>query len=306
MLWLIAFLLFLSFTLLILAFAQPKAKEDVSQRIQRLRKQVVAAQEPGTASPQRPSPVQRIGLWGAEYLAPLTSRLLTGKMAEQLGPRLRQAGWYEVTAAQFLARQVFSCLGFGLIFIFIFYLDRLPAAAFLPGLLASLALGFYYPRIRLNTALEERQKEILRGLPDVLDLLTVCIEAGMGLNAAIQKVVEQMRPGTLQAELGRTLQDIQMGMPRADALRGLAGRLDLKEVAALVLALIQSEQMGTPLGKTLRIQSEIVRQARWQRAQELAHKAPVKIVLPVVCLIFPVMFLIIFGPIVLNLLVMGR
>lgn len=303
MLWVIAALFFVSFTLLVLAFARPKAKEDVSQRMERLHRQVSIAQDAAAPLTERPSLVRRAWLWGTALMAPLAQRLLSEQMEAAILPRLRRAGWYEVSAGQFVTWQLLSCLTFGCTFLLLFYWDGLPSATFLPGLIGSLALGFYFPRIRLNTVAEKRQKEILKALPDVLDLLTVCIEAGMGLNAALQKVAEQMRPNTLLAELRRTLQEIKVGRPRADALRAMAQRVDIKELTAVVISLVQAEQIGTPLGKTLRVQSEVVRQARWQKAQEMAHKAPVKIVLPVVCLIFPVMFLVIFGPIVLNLLV---
>lgn len=304
MLWLISFLFFFSFTLLILAFARPKAKEDVNQRLQRLHKQISAVQDPDMAVPVRPSPPRRFWQWGSGLFAPLARVLLSETAEARIVSLLRKAGWYEVSPTHYVSWQLLSCVVFGAVFLVLFYLDRLPILAFAPGLLATMVLGYHYPRVRITSVLEHRQKEILRALPDVLDLLTVCIEAGMGLSAAIHKVVEQMPPSALLVELGRTLQEMQVGKPRADALRAMAQRLDMKDLTAVVIALVQAEQIGSPLGKTLRIQSEVVRQARWQRAQELAHKAPVKIVLPVVCLIFPVMFLVIFGPIVLNLLVM--
>jgi len=164
-------------------------------------------------------------------------------------------------------------------------------------------IGYFYPLVKLNTMIEERKKEIFRSLPDTLDLLTVCLEAGMGINEALVKVVDKSRPTSLRDEISKTLQEIQIGNPRLQALKDLAKRIDLKELTSVIIAIIQAEKMGNSLSRTLKIQSEIIREIRWQKAQEQAQKAPVKIIIPVALFIFPTIFMVIFGPLVINYLV---
>jgi tight adherence protein C len=161
------------------------------------------------------------------------------------------------------------------------------------GLLAF--VGFVVPDSMLNRRVEERQKEILRTLSDTLDLLTISVEAGLSLNAAIAQVVQNV-PGVLSAEFARMLQEIQLGVPRADAFRNLAERTDVEELNAFALAMIQADVFGVSIASVLRTQAQQLRIKRRQRAEAKAQQTPVKIVFPLILCILPALFVVIVGP----------
>jgi tight adherence protein C len=161
------------------------------------------------------------------------------------------------------------------------------------GLLAF--VGFMAPDSLLNRRVEERQKEILRTLSDTLDLLTISVEAGLSLNAAIAQVVQNV-PGVLSAEFARMLQEIQLGVPRADAFRNLAERTDVEELNAFALAMIQADVFGVSIASVLRTQAQQLRIKRRQRAEAKAQQTPVKIVFPLILCILPALFVVIVGP----------
>ena len=134
-------------------------------------------------------------------------------------------------------------------------------------------------------------------MPYGIDLLTLAVEAGLDFTAALAKVVEKGPKGPLAEELSLAIRELRMGKTREDALRQLARRVDLPPLTSFVQALVQADRMGTPLGRVLRVLSTQMRVERTQRAEKLAHEAPVKLVLPLVFFIFPTLFLVLFGPI---------
>jgi tight adherence protein C len=156
-------------------------------------------------------------------------------------------------------------------------------------------VGFLAPDSLLSRRVDERQKEILRTLSDTLDLLTISVEAGLSLNAAIAQVVQNV-PGTLSAEFARMLQEIQLGVPRADAFRNLAERTDVEELNAFALAMIQADVFGVSIASVLRTQAQQLRIKRRQRAEAKAQQTPVKIVFPLILCILPALFIVIVGP----------
>jgi tight adherence protein C len=166
--------------------------------------------------------------------------------------------------------------------------------------LAGLLAGWYGPDFYLHLRARERQRAIEKSLPDVLDLLTVSVEAGLGFDSALLKVVEKSK-GPLTEELGLTLQEIRMGKPRAEALRDLAARTGVDELASFTGAVILADQLGLSIGNVLRLQAKQLRLKRRQRAEELAMKAPVKMLIPLVFFIFPSIFVILLGPAVIQL-----
>jgi tight adherence protein C len=161
------------------------------------------------------------------------------------------------------------------------------------GLLAF--VGFVAPDTLLSRRVEERQREILRTLSDTLDLLTISVEAGLSLNAAIAQVVQNV-PGVLSAEFARMLQEIQLGVPRADAFRNLAERTDVEELNTFSLAMIQADVFGVSIASVLRTQAQQLRIKRRQRAEAKAQQTPVKIVFPLILCILPALFIVIVGP----------
>jgi tight adherence protein C len=156
-------------------------------------------------------------------------------------------------------------------------------------------VGFYGPNVWLATRISRRQRKMLCALPDTLDLLTICVEAGLGFDAAIQRVVEK-RDDELSHEFGRVLQEMRVGRGRRDALKSLAERTDVPDVNTFVSAMVQSEQLGVPISKVLVTQAAQMRVKRRQRAEETAHKAPIKMLFPMALLIFPALFVILLGP----------
>ena len=161
--------------------------------------------------------------------------------------------------------------------------------------------GFYLPHLMLTSRITNRQKEIRKAMPDALDLLTICVEAGLGFDAAMSKVSEKW-DNQLSLAFARAIREIQLGKVRRDALKAMADRLDIAEMTSFVAAIIQSEQLGVSMAKILRIQSDQMRVKRRQRAEEEAHKAPVKMVLPMAFLMFPTILIIVLTPAAIQIM----
>jgi tight adherence protein C len=203
------------------------------------------------------------------------------------------AGW---DAERILAFKIIGLFGAAILGVFLTTVigDLSPFIRFvLIGLLAF--VGFVAPDSMLNRRVEERQKEVLRTLSDTLDLLTISVEAGLSLNAAIAQVVQNV-PGVLSSEFARMLQEIQLGVPRADAFRNLAERTDVDELNAFALAMIQADVFGVSIASVLRTQAQQLRIKRRQRAEAKAQQTPVKIVFPLILCILPALFVVIVGP----------
>jgi tight adherence protein C len=161
--------------------------------------------------------------------------------------------------------------------------------------------GFYLPQIMLTTKITRRQKEIRNAMPDALDLLTICVEAGLGFDAAMSKVAEKWET-ELSLAFARAIREIQLGKLRREALKDMSDRLGIPELTSFVAAIIQSEQLGVSLAKVLRIQSDQMRVKRRQRAEEEAHKAPIKMIIPLALLVFPSIMIIILTPAVIQIM----
>jgi len=170
-----------------------------------------------------------------------------------------------------------------------------------PIILGFIAAGIYWPTFWLRNRIHRRQTEIRHDLPYALDLLTISVEAGLDFTEALARIVEKLGHSALAVELGQTLRDIRLGRTRAEALRDLGIRVDVPELNSLVSALVQADQLGSSLGLILRVQAGQLRTRRSQHAEKLAMEAPVKILLPLILFIFPTIFIMIFGPIVLKL-----
>jgi len=164
------------------------------------------------------------------------------------------------------------------------------------------ALGMFLPFLWLQDKLNKREKEIINTLPDILDLLTICIEAGAELTTAINKILEKslFPKNALLVELEILQNELQVGVGRIDAINNLIKRVDNEVVTNVMKNIIQAIQSGMSLAPILRSQAEQMRTVRFQAAERRAHEAPVKILFPLVLFIFPSVFIIIFGPIILN------
>ncbi len=161
-------------------------------------------------------------------------------------------------------------------------------------------IGYRLPSMWLLGRIKTRKRLMTKALPDVLDLIAVSVEAGLGFDGALQRVAEKSQP-PLGDELGRTLSEIRLGRTRAEALRDLAERTDIAELRQVVSAIVQAEQMGVGLARPLRVESDALRVRRRQRAEEQAMKTPVKMLFPLVFLIFPALFIVLLGPALLGI-----
>jgi tight adherence protein C len=157
------------------------------------------------------------------------------------------------------------------------------------------AAGFFLPDLLLYNAGLKRQQRIPISLPDALDLLTICVEAGLGFDAALAQVARHTK-GPLSAEFARVLQEMQFGKSRTDAMRGMADRCPVPELRSFTTALIQSSELGIPVADILREQAQEMRVRRRQRAEAAAQKVPVKITFPLILCLFPALLVAVLGP----------
>jgi len=165
-------------------------------------------------------------------------------------------------------------------------------------------LGFYLPMLWLNQKIGQRKHAIQKALPDALDLLTICTEAGQGFDAAMAKVAQKW-DNELSRAFGRVNAEIRLGKIRREALRDMANRADVPNLTNFIAAVIQADQLGVSMAKILRIQSEQMRIKRRQRAEKKAHEAPVKMLIPMVFLIFPSIYIVLLGPSAIQILKSG-
>ena len=171
-------------------------------------------------------------------------------------------------------------------------------------ILIGLLIALLIPNLYLNSKVKSHQQGIRDQLPDAMDLLGVCIESGLSFDASLLKVSERME-GPFIEELLKLYRQIQMGVPRGDALKNIANSSEIPELKTFIAALAQATQLGIPMNNIMKVQSETLRETRMQMAREKGQKAPVKMLLPMVGLIFPVLFIVILGPVVINIMSMG-
>lgn len=197
-------------------------------------------------------------------------------------------------------RAIASVVLGGLIFLLL-TITKAETAAQLGMTVLFTVLGFVLPGLWLGGKIRSRKTNVIKALPDALDLLTICVEAGLGFDQAMQKVAEKW-DNELSRTFGRVLHEIRLGKTRREALRDAAQRVDVGDVTSFVAAVIQSEQLGVSIAKVLRIQSDQMRVRRRQRAEEKAHQAPVKMLFPMVFLIFPAIWVVLLGPAILQVM----
>lgn len=205
-------------------------------------------------------------------------------------------------AAEFIAIRIVCTVFFGVVVFF--FLGRFGDYTFGRRVLftfGGVVLGWVVPWMLLRSSADRRKNAIIKKLPDALDLMTICVDAGLVFNAAMQKVDEKW-DDPLANEFGRVIYEMQLGKSRRQALRDMADRMDVPDVTSFIAAIVQADQLGVGIGKVLRIQSEQMRVRRRQRAEEKAQQAPVKMMFPMVFLIFPSIFIVLLGPALFQVL----
>lgn len=229
-----------------------------------------------------------------QWLMALVRGLTPGKLRERARGRLEQAG-HPMSVGTFLVVRFVVMLA-------------LPILTLIPALLANrvnwlnivvaiflLYMGGRLPDIWLSFRISARHDKVRKALPDAIDLITVCVEAGHGLEAAIAKIGERTS-GPLADELRRALAEIQLGKPRREALRDLSARAGVPDLQSFIAAILQADQMGVSIAQVLRVQADAMRIRRRQRAEELAAQAPVKMLFPLMLLVFPALMIVILAP----------
>lgn len=230
-------------------------------------------------------------------LGEVLSTLPMGKFRENLKKKLIQAG----NPAGLSADQFNATRAIAIVFAVMAGLFIDGEISTTPVITLGLAtLGIVYPDIWLSGVIQKRRRRIFRDLPDTLDSLRLAVDAGLDLSSAVKVVVEQGKKGPLLDELEKVERDMALGLTRREALRNFADRLGMTEINSFVLALIQADQLGASIGPILKIQSEVARTRRWQLAETLVNKMPMKMLGPLVIFIFPSSFIILFTPLLIQ------
>jgi tight adherence protein C len=268
----------------------------VAERLSRVVDGHIVAEEDAAAEPSLPVPLRPVAFLG--WLVPSVV------FSETLKWDLARAGFRHVQARKaFAGIRVLTTVAVGLaafVSASLFHLSATEVTVF--AVLGGL-VGYWLPLMALRVRQLRRQQEITLALPDALDLLVICVEAGMGLNAALLKVSREceFQARALSDELRAANNEMLAGVTRTEALRNLAMRTGVDDVRALVAVMIQSDRFGTSIAQALRVHSQSLRTRRRQRAEENARKTPVKLVFPLVFCIFPELLVVILAPGMLKL-----
>jgi tight adherence protein C len=232
----------------------------------------------------------------AARLSGTVQRITSQSFSERTEKRLALAGYPgNLRVNDWLGIKAIAALGAaGGMFLLFGVLGGDIAMGIMMGILG-LGVGYIFPEFSLSGRVKKRQKAILLQIPDALDLLTISVRAGLGFDGALGKVVEKLK-GPLTDEFRRALAEIRMGKPRREALRDIVPRTEVLPLSNFIGAIIQAEQLGVSISKVLQVQSEQLRIERRQRAEEMAAKAPIKMLFPLVGCIFPSLFIVILGP----------
>ena len=228
-------------------------------------------------------------------------RLSSASSAETAEKRLALAGNPgDLRLTDWMGVKMLVGIGTGVV---LFLLFGVLSGGLVQGAFAGLIgffIGYLLPEFWLGRKIKSRQKVILKMIPDTLDLLTISVRAGLGFDAALAKVVEKI-PGPLSEEFRRALAEVRVGKARRDALRDMVPRTNVQPLSNFIGAIIQAEQLGVSISKVLQVQSEQLRIERRQRAEEMAAKAPIKMLFPLVGCIFPSLFVVILGPAIISM-----
>jgi tight adherence protein C len=248
--------------------------------------------------------------WTSYYIGPFMS----GKTYQRLLTKLRQAGLdFSINPAQYMAARFVSAAVVAFVFDLVllslddpkFIVHDFSGNTYLQTAIYGALFGWLYPALWLKDRLALRRRETLKSFPFFLDIITLCVEAGLNFQGAMNQAVDKGPKGVLRDEFRRVLRDIRAGKPRAESLRHMAERLNEPCATNFTTAVIQAEAMGMNLGPILRAQADQRRMERFLRAEKLAMEAPVKMLFPLIAFIFPCTFIVLFFPIVMQFMQTG-
>jgi tight adherence protein C len=290
--------LFASMGALSLAVLRPRKESAMETRIQSFRNRNIYRDD--LSLDLEVAFMDRVFKPGLESLANSFARVLPKSTLADVQQQLVMAGnpMPYNTFLTFWAVMLLACGGLG------FLLLVSGPGALIPNRLGMtvlvLAIGYAFPKTWLKGKVRAKQKVVIKALPDALDLITTCVEAGLGLDAALQRVAEKSE-GPLAEELAKMLRDVSMGKLRREAMTELADRVGVEELSSFITAIIQAEQLGVGIAQVLRVQSDQLRTKRRQRAERQAQEAPIKMIFPLVLFIFPAFLAVILGPAVIRI-----
>jgi tight adherence protein C len=288
---LLGLILLLGVGLIIFSLARFRQPDTVSERLNQFTERAMTLEELELQQPFS----QRVLVPMAKSALAVLGRYGPKQSAERLRVNLQMAGNPGgITPAMFVGLRVALALILGLLITLVTF-RTMPLAQALLYSAIGFVLGYMLPVMWLGRKITARKRAIQRALPDALDLLCISVEAGLAFDLALQRV-SQKWDDELSREFKRVLSDIRLGRTRREALKDLAERTGVDDVQTFTAAIIQADQLGVSMSKILRLQSDQMRIKRRQRAEELAQQAPIKMLFPMVFLIFPALFVVILGP----------
>ena len=292
-----ALFVFITAFFLILGLAPAGGSSAARQRLESFKR-----------GPQEPETAAASASFGERVLQPvlggaanLLGRLLPKSMLKGVERQLLVAG-EPMNMSGFLTMVLVSSCAASFLGVLLVVVSGASIGMFQIGMIGAMGfIGFFMPFYMIRSRARQRQNAIIKSLPDAFDLITTCVEAGLGLDAALARVAEKV-PGPFAQELTRALRDVALGKSRREALKELGERTGVPDLIQFTNAVIQAEAMGSSIGTVLRVQSDQLRVKRRQRAEEQAYKAPVKMLFPLVLCIFPTLFIVILGPAVITIM----
>jgi len=281
-----------------------RSRQDETPFDERLAEYISRGEEVSLEEIELSQPItERVIVPVVQKIGELTEKFTPQKAIEETEKKLELAGNPPgIDPTIFWAARFIAAIGIGGILLFVFSMGSMNwtwgRKLLLTGIFS--VIGFFMPQLLLQSKINGRQDMIRKSMPDALDLLTICVQAGLGFDAAMSRVAEKWEDA-LADEFSRCLREIQLGNVRRVALRNMADRIGITEMTSFVAAIIQSEQLGVSMAKVLNIQSDQMRTRRRQLAEEKAQQAPVKMLFPMALLIFPSIMIILLGPAGLQL-----
>ncbi|HET7034788.1 MAG TPA: type II secretion system F family protein [Thermomicrobiaceae bacterium] len=283
---------------LLLGLRRTRREVVIEERLNQFGSRILTLEEAELSQPFN----QRVLLPLSRYVATRLGRFMPQQNVERLRQQLIEAGQPRgLGTTEFMGLRMVMGAGLGGLLLLLGLSgsrDMMSIAVF-PCVVG--AVGYMLPSVWLSRRIKDRKKDILRAMPDAIDLLTISVEAGLGFDPALSRVVEKW-DNALTREFGRMLSELRMGAARRDSLRDMSNRINVDDLSTFVSAVIQADQLGVSISQVLRIQSKQMRMVRRQRAEAQAQKAPLKMLFPMIFLIFPSIYIVILGPAIPQIL----